>query len=389
MLTFDNFTGINNVLPPERLGASQLTEARNVDVGLSGELRRRGGYSQAAAGDHRNLWQADGYLLATVAGDLTTIHTGGSRAVVRAGLGDARVWYCNLPDGRTAFANGQACGITDGSSATPWGVPTPTGYGSLAEVAGALMPGDYQYQLTYVRLADGLEGAPLAAPPVRIEQGGMVLTGLPALAGYAINVYLTSHHGGTPYLAGKTSNGLFSFTGKNDALVLPCRTEHLTPAPAGTLAAFWRGRVLLADGKLLLASRTNQWEAFDLRRDFKQFTAPITLIQPVDDGIYVGTERELVFLAGVEFDKLAFQPVLTGRVVLGSGAAVRGERIRVGKGTGNGSAMVCIADGGLVAGFNQGAVVLLSEGVYATDVLEVAATFRMVNGIPQYLAIPQ
>lgn len=389
MLTFDNFTGINNVLPPERLGESQLTEAINIDLGLSGELCRRDGYSLAFAGSHLNLWQASDYLLATVAGDLTAIHPDGRRIVVRAGLGDARLWYCSLPDGRTAFANGQACGITDGATATPWGVPTPTAIGILADVDGALMPGEYQYQLTYVRLADGLEGAPLAAPPVRIEQGGLVLTGLPVLAGYAINVYLTSQHGGTPYLAGQTGNGLFSFIGKNDTLTLPCRTEHLAPAPSGTLSAFWRGRVLLADGNLLLASRTNQWEAFDLRRDFKQFTAPITLIQPVDDGIYVGTERELTFLAGVEFDKLAFQPALTGRVVLGSGAAVRGERIRLGTGTGNGSAMICIAAGGLVAGFNQGAVVLLSEGVYATDVREVAATFRMVNGIPQYLAVPQ
>ena len=44
MLTFAKFSGINNVLPPERLvpapktGVTPLATATNVDVGLDGEL---------------------------------------------------------------------------------------------------------------------------------------------------------------------------------------------------------------------------------------------------------------------------------------------------------------------------------------------------------------
>ena len=40
MLTFDNFTGINNVLPTERLKPTELTTALNVDIGLTGEINR-------------------------------------------------------------------------------------------------------------------------------------------------------------------------------------------------------------------------------------------------------------------------------------------------------------------------------------------------------------
>ena len=51
--------------------------------------------------------------------------------------------------------------------------------------------------------------------------------------------------------------------------------------------------------------------------------------------------------------------------------------------------MLCIAGRGIVAGFSDGGIARMTEGRYATDVTEVAATFRMVNGAPQYLAVPQ
>ena len=119
----------------------------------------------------------------------------------------------------------------------------------------------------------------------------------------------------------------------------------------------------------------------------KQFTSPITLIQPVDDGVYVGTTTELVFMAGSEFDKMTYRQVLAGPVVLGSGVQAPGDLIRGGQ---PGTAMLCIADGVICVGFNGGNLVRLTEGRYQTDVTEVAATFRMLPGrIPQYLAIPQ
>ena len=392
MLTFEKFSGINNVLPSHRLGDDALTVATNVDIGLTGELSRRAGYAEMLDTCHKNLHQADGFLLATVdGGDLIAMDAAGeNRVMLSPSLGPSRVWYCNLPDGRTTFSNGLINGITDGATATTWGVPVPESLGALTPVAGELSPGDYQYQLTYVRLSDGLESGPIYSGPTPVPDGGVLLQGLPMLDGHKINVYLTSHNGEQAYLAGSTFTSSFSYLGKNDALVLPCRTDNLRPAPAGTVTAFWRGRVLVAVGPVLYASKTNAWELFDFRRDFKQFSAPITLIQPVDGGVFVGTEQELAFLSGTEFDKLAYVQVLDGPTVLGSGVAVRGELVQRGQqGMGQGAAMLCIAGRGIVAGFSDGGIARMTEGRYATDVTEVAATFRMIGGTPQYLAVPQ
>ena len=389
MLTFEKFSGINNVLPRERLGNDALTVAKNVDIGLTGELTRRSGFTRLSTDAHTNLFRAEGFTLATVGlnGDLKNL---GSGTVLYPSLGHGRIWYAALPDGRVAFSNDLICGITDGLTATGWGVPIPHATGALTEVAGGLHPGDYQWQLTYVRASDGLEGgAAYSGAPVRVASGGVFLSGLPVQAGYKIRVYLSSHDGGAAFYAGETQTGLFTFTGTNDALTLPCRTDHIAPAIPGKCLTFWRGRTLLAEGGVLYASKTNEWEAFDHRRDFKQFDAEITSVVPVDDGIYVGTARELAFLAGVEWDRLQYRRVVDGPVVLGSGVPVRGELIQQGEGAGLGSAMICIADGRMVAGFNGGGLVRLTEGRYVTDATEVFATFRHANGVPQYLAIPR
>lgn len=392
-MKFTNFTGINNVQPSERLGDGDLAQAVNVNIGLSGEISRRQGYT-TLDGATPVAWMHERKDCALVVSgqDLLAVSLDGSTKAVLltdASLAAARTWFVDLPDGRTAFANGVLTGITDGVIVTGWGVPVPVSIGAATSVTGQLNPGSYQWQITYVRTADGLEGGAAFSNPVNLPDGGILLTGLPVLAGHRINVYLTGANGDKAFYAGTTITGSFSYLGKNDALTLPCHTEHLAPAPKGTICAAWRGRALLAEGNVLHASRPHQPELFDLKRDFKQFTAPITMIQPVDDGIWVGTEKELAFLAGTQFDALTFTPRDVGPVVLGSGVSAPGEYVAQGQGVGQGAAMLCIAGGRIVSGFNGGLLINVTRERYQTDVQEVCATFRITGGIPQYVAIPR
>lgn len=402
MPTIRSFLGLNNVLPAERQtidakhGTTWLAEARNCDIGLSGEISRRGGYSSLSATKHFNVWQASGFKLATVGagGDLTNVDSG---AVLHAGLGHARVWYLNLPDGRTAYSNGTSCGIVTAAARTPWGPPIPASAGTFTEVSGSLHPGNYRHAITYVRTADGFEGPPLyAGAPSAVaggdDGGGFSLASLPTLSGYRINVYLTTHNGGQLFLAGSTTTSMFSFTGRNDQLVKLCPTEFLDVAPAGRLLAFWRGRAYVAVGSVLYASKPDRWELFDLRnQDFKRFPDTITLVQPVEGGIFIGTTTELGFMRGAEFDKLTWSPLLKGAVVLGSGVTVPGKHLQRGQGlAGQGDCMLCIAGGAITAGYPDGSVAAMTRESYKTDAVEVAATFRLTDaGFPQYLAAVQ
>ena len=389
MLTFEQFAGINNVVPEHRLGGGDLLQAQDVDIGLTGEITRRDGFTELTDQCHKNLHQAQGFMLATCGQVLTAIHPNGDRHVIHPAMGHDRVWYCDLPDGRTTYSNGLLHGVTDGLAGKDRSVPTPAGLGSPEPAFGKLFPGEYRYHLTHVRLSDRLEGPAISSAPVTVgEQGGFRLEGLPAREGHATLVYLSGKDGEGAYLAGEALGASFEYGGNNAALVLPCRTLGAEPFPVGTLTAFWRGRVLVAQGSVLWASRPNAPHLSDWR-DFKPFPAPITLVQPVDDGVFVGTEQDLVFLSGTAWESLSYIPTKRGPVVLGSGVSAPGHRVKLGDGAGGGQAMLCIAGGEVVAGFNGGQTGSLSSNRYRTNVTEVCATFREVNGIPQYLAVPQ
>lgn len=387
MLTFKGFAGINNVLPERRMSGGDLLTAVNVDIGLSGEVTRRAGLVQQSTHCHQNLHQTPGFLLATSGGALVALHPDGARHTIHPALGPDRVWYCDLPDGRTTFSNGLIHGVTDGITGVERSVPVPGSLGAADAAFGALDPGPYRYHLSFVRLADRLEGPAINSEPLELAQGGLRLDGLPMLEGHGLNVYLSSRSGEGAYLAGTALGGSWEFAGGNAQLVLPCRTLGAEPFPVGTITAYWRGRVLVAQGNVLWASRPMAPHLCDWR-DFKALQGRITAIQPVDNGIYVGTEHDLVFLAGTDWGQLAHVPTLRGPVVLGSGVAAPGHLVRLGDGTGAGQAMLCIAGGEVVAGFSSGETTSLTAKRWRTEVAQVSAAFREVDGLPQYLAVP-
>lgn len=388
MLTFSKFSGINNVVPPHRLEGSDLIAALDCDIGLTGEVRRRSGFTEMADTCHKNLHQGEGFMLASNGSQLVAIHPNGDRYTVDPAIGSSRVWYCDLPDGRTTYSNGLIQGITDGFTGKDRSVQPPTSLGGFDSAFGNLHAGQYRYALTHLR-PDGAESPAIVSAPITISQGGLRLAGLPVVLGHAVNVYLTQKDGQEPYLIGSTLTSTFEWGGKNAELILPCRTLGLHTFPIGTITAFWRQRVLVAQGNVLWASRPGAPHLADLRKDFKQFSGAITAIQPVDDGVYVGTTDDLIWLGGTDWDGLGYRATKRGAVVLGSGVAAPGDQVRLGDGTGGGPAMVCIAGGEIVAGFGGGQTSSLTGKRYRTTATEVCAAFRLVDDIPQYMAIPQ
>jgi hypothetical protein len=241
----------------------------------------------------------------------------GARHVIHPALGSG-VWYCDLPDGRTTYSNGLIHGVTDGRAGVERSVALPESLGLPDQCFGALHPGQYRYTLSFVRLADRLEGPAISSEPLMLAQGGLRLDGLPELEGHAVNVYLSGKDGEGAYLAGTALGPSFEFTGDNTALVLPCRTLGPSPSrwersqPSGAGGCWWRRAMCCG----LRAPWRPTWQT---GATSSALAAPITAIVPVEDGVYVGTEQDLVFLAGTEWEQLAYVPTKRGPVVLGSG----------------------------------------------------------------------
>lgn len=385
LLKFENFTGINNQAEASDLKPSDLSVAKNVDVTNAGRLKRRQGFAVQDPCCHFNLFEADGFVLATNAEHaLVALWQDGLRIEVHPSMGPGRIWYVQLPDGRVAFSNGLQCGLTDGRTCCEWGARKPEAVGVGVVTQGHLAKGKYRWAVTHVRRVDGLESGALTSEAMQLEHGGLALMGLPEREGFDTQVYLTQADGEQFYLVGKAIDGQLRISSHEGLSAL--RTLDLDAPPAGVLLATWNGRALVAVGSMLLASLPTMPEQFDLTQDFRQFEAEITLVQPVGEGIFVGTSKALHFLSGETFDAMRLSTPMRGAVVLGSGVAVDGRHIRLGDGTASGECMVCIADGLVVAGLSSGQAAPLSEGRYRTEAKQVWAAFRMQGRMPQYMA---
>lgn len=394
------FRGLDNVSVGDAqhtLKPGDLLEAANVDIRNDGSLASRAGFSQAAAGGYANLWHGSALQMATLGADLVCVTTS---TIVHVGVGNARMWYGELPDGRIVYSNGTATGVVaaDGASRDAWGVPVPAGIGAATDVAGALAAGEYRWCITHRRTLDGLEGGPAYSGRFQVNAGGLSLAGLPVLAGHSTKVYVTAANGTEHFYAGSTADGTFTLT-TNESRTVKCMTHFCkAPMPGGVMPRFWRGRVLLAVGDVLYATKARTLHLFNVREDFRRLAGTITMVEPVDNGpdsgIWVGTTAGLYFMgSGARFDELKLSLRAEGAVVRGSGARVPGESLLKGDavaGKGN-DGIVCIAGGRLTACYGDGTAVPLTEGVYhvAPEVTEVYAMFRRDGVTSQYVAVPQ
>jgi hypothetical protein len=348
-----------------------------VDIDATRALVTRRGRTLRLAECAHSLYEAPFGLLGVIENDLVLFDAVGAvAATIYFSLGPGRVWYETLPDGRVAFSNELITGLTDGGPAAVWGAAAPT-------EAGAAVVGETPYWLTFARLSDGLESAPLYCGPTLV---GAPLTGLPEREGHALNVYYALD-GLVGFYAGTAAADSFIFTGQNDDLVLPCQTEHMTPPPVGRCLSAWGARMLIAVGTVLWATSPFQFEQVDARRDFLQLGETITFVHGVNAGIWVGTTQRLLFLRGSALDSLALEDVRSGPVALGSGTPADFTLFAPDARPGGAlDGAMCISNGEIVACGSSGVAVVYGAGRYKTAFTEVVATTRVRDGVVQYLA---
>jgi hypothetical protein len=386
MKPIEKFIGINNIAAPERHEPGELQAALDVDIDSTGALVSRRGRAPLTGGDGEAscVWQAPNGLLMLLDGYVQSLPlAGGSPVKLSPNLGcDDRVWFVKQPDGRIAWSNGLINGLiaADLQSAAPWGIAPPT-------IAGDAAAGETPYWLTWVRLSDGLQSAPMYCGPTTI---GQPHTGLEVRAGFATAVWYAVD-GLTGFYAGLTTTDEFTFTDPTDRLVTPCHTEHRLPPPPGICLSDWSARTLMAVGNVLIATTAYQREQYDPRRDFIQFPDPITWLFGVDDGIWVGTTTQLMFMRGETLDTLKNDNVVPAPVVLGSGTPTTDLSLLPADARPDGALIgaFCVCGNEIMVCGNSGHAQPLAPGRYKVPTMTSCwATTRVRDGVLQYLVSP-
>lgn len=287
-VSISTILGLNNRLTLTRMdaavsnsaSASWLRTADNIDLCTNGFLRRRLGFSAAASGDWHSLWSDPLGAYAVNNGDLVHLSEDLTQTIVLSGVGGTRMSYARLPDGMVYWTNGPKIGRIDGTTPREVSTPVPNPAPVASASGGGLRPGRYQVCFTSI----GPEGESGSTEPVQFQfgvYGGIEFTGL----GPDTLVYVTGPDGD---VFNEIVGGSYQSPSNDGAA---CDTFMLKSMPAGQALAHHRGSLLVARGPWLHISEAYRYGLYNAGRGFIPFPAPISVVQPCEDGVYICADK--------------------------------------------------------------------------------------------------
>ena len=396
---FKEFAGLRNTTTPDRLTPADLQAAVNIDIDDAGRISRRRGRALRLAGAWHSLW-ADGLgqnCLAVQGSSLLRVRAVGSGAyatdVLRTDLTPgARMAYWGL-NGLAYYMNGHQSGVVQEGASRTFGLACPSSQPVAQAIGGGLRAGRYQYAVTFLR-RDGQEsGTGIAAVIDLPTAGGIRFSGIPVSADPTVvgrAVYLTAWNGEVLYRALMLDNVATTadYRGDGTDLRVQLATQFGEPAPIGHALAWFRGHMLVAQGPVLWYSHPYRYELFPLGRAFKVLPADITMVAPVEDGVFVSADQTY-FLSGASPSEWVLKTVASYPALPGTQSYARAEAGTVGEGEGLAMRTVFWSSNrGHCMGGNGGLFNNLTDVRYSyPGAQRGAGIVREVNGTNQYLSV--
>jgi len=154
---------------------------------------------------------------------------------------------------------------------------------------------------------------------------------------------------------------------------------------AGRCLAFYNGALYLAIDNFVYCTKTFDVEHMDVRYNVVAgFPAAVTVIAPVEGGLFVGTETETAFLAGnglsTGFEQRRVSPQ---GVLFGSAVSMRGELVPALQSTGD--VVLWASPTGICAGGDGGAFAGISKNRIVMPSGDAVAVLNENGGLWQYL----
>ena len=280
----------------ERSTIDLLKSAVNVDVVDDGTLRRRSGTTRLAPEPLHSLWGDGGPVGYAVRGtELLALDARGAVRVVQGGMVPNRPVSFTRLNGVVFYSDGLRLGAVRDAQALPL-TPTLNQEPELqARAEGSLDAGRYQLVFTVF----GPMGESAATEPVVVEvqdQGAIYLSELmQPPVGMELRCYMTGPNGSMFHRAELAAfGGAALITTQADTGAL-AETMGLMPLPAGQILRAHKSRMLCARGNVLFYSPAFAPLLADPVSGYVAFGAPITMVCPCGQGVYVAADRTYWF----------------------------------------------------------------------------------------------
>jgi hypothetical protein len=386
-VSFGAFAGIRNTVPAERLESADLTAAVNVDIDNGGRAQRRPGTEMRLPGPAHSLWSQGEHCLFVRGDTLHRLHLDYAMSILATGLTPDLPMNYQEVNGRVYWSNGVETGVVAEEGSRSWGIPVPD-LPDVSPIRGTLSAGQYQLALTYLR-SDGQEsGTGMAAQLTLAEAGGVrVLWDTPQDPTIIeVAVYITEPNGKVLYQAGIGDVGDRGADITSIRLSLPCDTQWLDAPPAGQCLAYHRGRILIAVGAHLFTTTALGYEYVDMRDYLAIDDTTIRFLAGVEHGIYVGTEKNVYFLAGDRLEDMTMKVAVEGAavarsVVYADGFAATGNAALAGQ-----QVVLFACAAGVCMGTVDGTIVNITGERYRfTSAPTGAAALRQSDALSMYM----
>jgi hypothetical protein len=385
-IDFAGFDGIRNAVPDYRIGTAELSSAVNVDIDDSKRIIRRPGFTELSPGSAHSLFSNGEYCLYVTGTNLMLLHPDFTSSVLLEDVSGNRVSYQSI-NGKVYFSDGLKSFVTDGNTVTQWGI-TPPNEQPMARISDGLLPqGMYQFALTFLR-NDGEESGTGGSGVIETI-GGIEFYNIPVSADPSIDrkrIYVTAPDGKTMYLALQIPNSATSAIYAGDAvnLGISLQTQFYQHAPVGEHVSMFNGHALIAVHEFLLYSDYLYFQRFDPVRQSYAFDSRINMIAPVQGGVFIGTEKSIVFLAGDDITQAQHDKKASYGVIPHTLAYVDGSMVLSGM---QGVVGVFASNKGICVIGDGGSFQNITVDRYVYPVThDGAAVARIKPGMNQYIA---
>lgn len=383
------FKGLNNVGSPENTSQEYLKKALNVDIDKTGNISKRQGYTKVDTVPYHSLWYSEqtNNCYGVRGNELGILNPDYSWTVLDASVGPEKFSFEEI-DGVVYYSSPNKNGIIEDGTKRMWGIPKVNLAPTLTIVTGNLPSGTYQVSYTYVSVSGRESGTSVSSMITVPDNSGIELS-VPSIYGSEVafaRAYCSTQNGEILYFSGICFLGGSYVISNVTSLVSPLRTFNLDVAPLGHIVKYYRGRIYIASGNILYYSEPFQYEFFRLNSNYIEFPTRITEIMPVEDGIWIGSDK-LYYLSGEDATSFKRTTKEYVRVVEGTASRISGSYVHIDN-TPIGYKWLVCTDLGIFILFNQGMTLnTTSQNISLEQADSGTSLFLQSNGMNQYLSI--
>jgi len=193
-----------------------------------------------------------------------------------------------------------------------------------------------------------------------------------AFVAIGLNVYFTNE-----LVIGSIKSGVAS-------LLSEVTETYKKTMPAGHIMEHYKGKLYVAQGRMVFDSDSMVYERLDTRKAFMQFPGRITMIQAVTDGLYLSYEGKTLFLRGNNKADFLHEQVALQHAI--EGTAQKGRNL-VHEGRTFDSYVIWLSEDGICIGGEGGQFLNATQDKYGLPGVINGASIIKSGAPEQYISV--